>query len=141
MDLPDYTLFIQIANFLFLIFVLNIIAYRPIRAILEKRKEEMTTDANITKDWIQKAEQSSEELENNRSVTQKEGLKEKDSLKDQGTVQEREMLKEAYKTVEENIEQARSEIQEKLHQVSRTLQEEMEGFSQELAEKILGRGI
>jgi F-type H+-transporting ATPase subunit b len=139
MDLPDYTL--QIANFLFLIFVLNIVAYRPIRAILEKRKEEMTTDANITKDWIQKAEQSSEELENNRSVTQKEGLKEKDSLKDQGTVQEREMLKEAYKTVEENIEQARSEIQEKLHQVSRTLQEEMEGFSQELAEKILGRGI
>ena len=141
MDLPDYTLFIQIANFLFLIFVLNIIAYRPIRAILEKRKEEMTTDANITKDWIQKAEQSSEELENNRSVTQKEGLKEKDNLKDQGTEQEREMLKEAYKTVEENIEQARSEIQEKLHQVSRTLQEEMEGFSQELAEKILGRGI
>ena len=35
----DVSLFIQIANFLFLIWVLNIILYRPIRGIIRQRKE------------------------------------------------------------------------------------------------------
>ena len=141
MDLPDYTLFIQIANFLFLIFLLNIIAYRPIRSILDKRKEEMASDVDITHEWEEKSKKYSEELETNISATRKEAQKEKDTLKGQGTEQEREMLREAYSSIEENIQKARLEIQERLHQVSRTLHGEMEGFSQELAEKILGRGI
>ena len=141
MDLPDYTLFIQIANFLFLIFLLNIIAYRPIRAILDKRKKEMSSDIKTAGDLKQKTEEYSKELEENMSETRKEGIKEKDNLKDQGVEQEREMLKEAYLSIEENIEKARENIRVRMHQVSETLQNEMEIFSRELAEKILGRGI
>ena len=141
MDLPDYTLFIQIANFLFLIFFLNIIAYRPIRGILDKREEEMSSDIKQAGDWNQKTEEFSKELEESMSETRKEGIKEKDDLKDQGIEQEREMLKEAYLSIEENIEKARENIRERMHQVSKTLQNETEIFSRELAEKILGRGI
>ena len=38
--IPDFTLFIQIANFLLLIFLLNIVLYRPIRKILRERRDE-----------------------------------------------------------------------------------------------------
>ncbi len=37
------TLIIQIANFLVLLFLLNIILYKPIRKILGQRQEEMRT--------------------------------------------------------------------------------------------------
>jgi F-type H+-transporting ATPase subunit b len=38
----DGSLFIQIVNFIFLIFILNIILYKPIRKVLIQRKEKIT---------------------------------------------------------------------------------------------------
>ena len=37
--IPDWSVSIQIVNFLFLIFALNLLLYRPIRRILKERKE------------------------------------------------------------------------------------------------------
>ena len=37
----DGTLFVQIANFIILIFVLNSVLYRPIRKILKEREEKV----------------------------------------------------------------------------------------------------
>lgn len=137
----DYTLVVQIINFLFLLFVLNIIAYRPIRGILNKRNEEMLSNEEKTRDWKQKAERFSGELEENIALTRKEGQKEKESLKDQGMEQEKEMIRDAYSSVEENIEKVRTEIQERVEQASTALQSELDGFSKELAEKMLGRSL
>ena len=137
----DYSLFIQIANFLFLIFLLNIVAYRPIRGILNRRKEEMSSTEEITQDWKRKADRNSEEFENRLLETRNEGLKEKGNIKGQGIEEEREMLLNVYSSVEENIDKARLEIQDKISQARQSLQTEVETFSHELAEKILGRGI
>jgi F-type H+-transporting ATPase subunit b len=137
----DYTLFIQIANFLFLLFVLNIILYRPIRGILNRRKEEMTSTEDQAVEWSQKADKFSEELKENTSKTRQEGLIEKEDLKNEGLQDERVMLQDASATAEENLLNARDEIQERLAQVRQSLQAEVKGFSQELAEKILGRTI
>jgi len=40
--IPDASVFIQIINFLFLIWVLNLIIYKPIRNILIQRKEKFS---------------------------------------------------------------------------------------------------
>jgi F-type H+-transporting ATPase subunit b len=138
---PDYTVFIQIANFLVLLFVLNIIAYRPIRKIIQQRNEEITSFENITEDWTQKAEKSAQELGTHEAVTRKEGLKEKEVLKNKGLEDERNMLYEAYSSTEENLEKARQEIQERLKRAQQSLQAEVDDFSQELAKKILGRAV
>jgi len=137
----DYSLFIQIANFLFLIFLLNIIVYRPIRGILNRRKEEMSSTEEIIQDWKRKADRNSEEFENRLLETRNEGLKEKGNIKGQGMEEEREMLLNVYSSVEENIDKARLEIQDTISQAKQSLQTEVETFSHELAEKILGRGI
>jgi len=50
----DYTFWIQIVNFLLLIFILNIVLYKPVMGILEKRKgqiegtEQEIRDLNLT---------------------------------------------------------------------------------------------
>ena len=36
----DYTVFLQIINFLLLIFILNLLLYKPIMGILEKRQKQ-----------------------------------------------------------------------------------------------------
>ena len=137
----DYTLFIQLASFLVLLFLMNIFVYRPIRRIINLRKEEMNSTADSAEQWNLKADKFSEELRENESATRKQGLKEKEDLKNKGVQDERIMLQEAYASVETKIEKVREEIQDHLLQARQSLQTEVDRFSQELAQKILGRGI
>lgn len=137
----DYSVIIQIANFLLLLFLLNIFLYRPIRGILRKRKDEIASDEKMREDWKQRADTSERELEKKISETKKEGLIEKESLKNDGIEGERDMLQEAHSLAETKLERTRDEVKEKLVKVRESLRAELEGFSQELAEKILGRGI
>jgi F-type H+-transporting ATPase subunit b len=137
----DYTLFIQILNFLFLILLLNIIVFRPIRNILNKRKKEISSDEDMAQAWSQKAEKYSAELETDMSDTRKKGIKEKDALKSDGMEEEQKMLKETYSIVEDKINRARIEIEVKIHKAGDSLNREIKGFSTDLAEKLLGRGI
>ena len=138
---PSFSILIQIINFLILLFFLNIIVYRPIRRILNKRKEEMDSSSCVTDEWKRKIEKYSTEIEENIDSTRKEGLKERMSLRDNGLATEKELLMNAYSQVEEALGKAKNEIKEKINRARVSLQEEMEGFSQELAEKILGRSL
>jgi len=137
----NYTLFIQIANFLFLILLLNVIVFRPIRNILNKRKEEISSSENKTQACMRQTEKYSEELEANISSTRKEGFKNRDALKCEGMEDEDKMLKETYSLVEKKINKARLELEEKTLQARDSLHAEVKSFSTDLAEKFLGRGI
>jgi F-type H+-transporting ATPase subunit b len=138
---PNHTLIIQIFSFLFLLFLLNLILYRPIRRIIKRRKEDMSSSENFIQSWRQKAEKCTQEFEENILETRKQGLAQKEDMKDEGIKEEREMLQETYASVEDKIGRARQEIQDSISMARQSLQTEIEAFSQELAEKILGRGV
>ena len=138
---PNYTVFIQIANFLFLLFILNIIFYKPVREILGKRKDEMDSFEEMIGDFRDKSDRYAQELEGSRIEARNSGFKEKEVLKDQGLEEEKNIVQEASSSSEEKIGKAREEIEERLADVRRSLQAEVEGSSQELAAKILGRSI
>ena len=98
----DYSVFIQIANFLILIFILNIVLYRPIRRILGQRKDEMNTLQGATGDYQSKAARYAEQLEENMAGARREGYKEKEEKRAEGldlekTIEEieRKIMKEA----------------------------------------------
>ncbi|MBN1628030.1 MAG: hypothetical protein JW944_16040, partial [Deltaproteobacteria bacterium] len=111
--IPDHTLLIQIFSFLLLIFLLNIIVFRPIRNILNKRKEHISSEEDMIRTRAQDAERYSAELEASISDTRKNGFKEKETLKSDGAKEEEKMLKETNSMVEEKINKARKEIIEK----------------------------
>ena len=138
---PPGTLWIQIANFLVLLFILNIILYRPVRKILGKRKDEMDSFQEMIGDFQDKSGRYVKELEGSRIEARNSGFKEKEVLKDQGLEEEKDIVQEASSSSEEKIGKAREEIEERLADVRQSLQAEVEGFSQELAEKMLGRSI
>lgn len=137
----DHTLVIQIANFLFLLLLLNIIVYRPIRGIINKRKADMSSSEDITQTWRQKADKCSQEYEESILETRKQGLAQRENIRDEGIKEEREMLQVTYASAEEKIGEARKEIQDRIAHARQSLQMELEAFSRELAEKILGRGV
>ena len=135
------SIIIQILNFLILLFLLNLIVYRPVRGILNKRKEEMDSSSNATDEWKRKIEKYSTDLEENIDSTRMEGLRERVGLRDKGLSTEKELLQDAYSQVEEALGKAKNEIKEKINNARISLQDEIESFSRELAEKLLGRSL
>jgi len=137
----DYSLFILMASFIFLVIMLNIILYRPIRTILIKRKNDISSTEEITRDLRHKAGNYMKEYDGSLSDAKKECLREKEDLKNKGMEEEKEILRQTYSSVKERIQEARMDIQDKRSHARQTLQTELETFSQELAAKILGRDI
>jgi F-type H+-transporting ATPase subunit b len=141
MIMPDYTLFLQLANFLFLLFILNILLYRPIRQILGKRKAEVEGLQHSVGELEGKASRFAGELEESAAKARKAGYEEKESLKHQGLEEEKAVLKEAATASGERMGQARAEMEKKLLEAKGALERELSLFSKELAEKILGRNV
>jgi len=137
----DYSLFIQIANFLLLLFLLNIILYRPIRKILGKRSDEMNSFQSMIDDFLSKSTRCEKDLEENKGAARKEGFEEKENFKKEGLEEEKGVLQEAVTKAEEEVNQAKEEIELKITDVRQSLEDEVALFSKDLAEKILGRSI
>lgn len=137
----DYSVFIQIANFLILLLLLNIILYRPIRRILKQRKDEMEGLELRASDLQGRAGKDSKALEENISGARREGFKEKESLKAEALETEKRMYQEATAKAGEKLDRARKDAEQKLAEIRQGLVQEVDLFSRELAEKILGRSL
>ncbi len=137
----NYTLFIQVANFLFLVFVLNVLLYRPIRHMLRQRKEQMGSFQETRDDFLEKSGQHEKELEVNVVEARKEGFSTKEVLKKDALEVEKGMLQEASASAGVTIDKAKEEIEHSLSDARRSLEGELAQFSRELAEKVLGRSI
>ena len=137
----DGTLILQIANFLVLLVVMNIILYKPIRGMLAKRDEEMASRQKMIDDYQGRVKDNEEAIESGMVSARKEGYQEKESLKVLGQEDEKGVLQEAGAAVERKLTAAKQEIETKITAARETLESEISGFSNELAEKILGRSV
>ncbi len=138
---PDFTLFIQMANFLILLFILNIFLYKPIRGIIEKRNKEINNLGSLIEKMKREVEEREKSIKEMLIQARKEGILQKESLKEEASNYEKELLKETYKKIEEKFIKAKEELEKKLETIRRELQKEVEILSIELAERILGRRL
>lgn len=138
---PVGVLWIQIANFLILLFVLNIVAYRPVRRIMSERNKEMAGLKERAEALEEKFAEDEKTLQENIVSARREGFVVKEEIKRQGLESEKGMLEEASSRTEQRLGKARAEIDQMVAGVRFTLQGEVDAFSQEVAEKILGRSF
>jgi F-type H+-transporting ATPase subunit b len=137
----DYTLFVQIANFLFLLIILNLILYRPIRNVLRKRRTEMEALESGIDDLEDQAADLTYDLEENLAGARREGSALKENIRSLGIEEEKGLVQEASNTAGDMISQAREEMERKLAAARQSLENELAAFSKELAEKLLGRRV
>lgn len=137
----DGTLILQIANFLVLLLVMNVILYRPIRRVLSQRNEEMTSRESSIEALKEKADTYQQDIEEGMIAARKEGYTKKEALKAEGLEEEKAFLKEAGASVEQKLNAARKDMEGKTADVRQALENQITDFSNELAEKILGRSV
>lgn len=139
--MPDLTVFVQILNFLFLLYALNFILYRPIRKILRERKEQMDGLQNNVETLNRESDEKREEFANKINEAKLEGFRKKEILKGEGTEEEKRIIGEIHQKVQAEMESVRSQIAKDVENVRNTLQKEVKKFSGAIVEKILGRAV
>lgn len=139
--IPDYTLFVQMATFIALIFILNYLLYKPILSILDRRKkqlEELENEIKLFKDSVdKKAAEYNEKL--NKAKASASDLK-------------KEIIGEGAKQAKSIVDAVRGEIPSMTQEAQRKMEAEMQAardilnsqsrkLSLEIAEKVLGRRV
>jgi len=137
----DYSVLIQIANFLILVWVLNIIVYRPIRKILRQRAEKIAAiDQRIRTCEDESARKDADYNLGLRSARAK-GLKEKETLLQSARDEERAIIEKINAKAQAEMAKVKEEIARDVRKVQRELEKEIGGFAGFIAEKILGRAV
>lgn len=137
----DISLFIQMANFIFLIFILNAILYRPIRNMLIERKKKIQGYEEDIGAFQRGAAESEETFQAKISEAKMKGVHEKETLKQAGQEEEKRLISEINQKAQADLETVRAQIAKDAEDARRRLKAEIKAFSAAIAEKILGRAV
>ena len=138
---PDITLFIQMINFLILLFILNLILFRPIRNIIRKRNQIIENFNSDITSLTDEAQDSMERFEQKVLEAKKEGMSRVQDMKGEGEQAEAELIAATNKEVQAKIQEARQKVASDIQEARNQLQAQVQAFSVAVTEKVLGRSI
>jgi F-type H+-transporting ATPase subunit b len=139
--IPDWTLFLQIANFIVLILVLNAVLYKPIRAILIERQKTINNfekDIQTLRGDVADRDQT---FQAKISEAKSKGLGEKEAMKEAAEAEEKRLIAELQEKAQADLEAVRATIAKEAEAARGQLNKQAEAFSGAIAEKILGRSV
>lgn len=139
--IPDWSLFVQIGNFILLIFIMNAILYKPIRQILIERKRKVQGYKEGIEAIQRDASESEQSFQAKVSEARQQGVQQKEALKQTGQEEEKRLIDEINQKAQAELEVVRAQIAKDAEDARRGLEKEIETFSGTIAEKILGRAV
>jgi len=138
---PDSSLLIQIANFVFAIWVLNLLLYKPIRKILSQRKEKVDGLEHSIESATRDAEEKDEAFAAGIKKARSKGIDQKNALMQEATDEEKSILAGINRKAQEELEQVHDQIKQEAEVARDSLQKEIDSFADQISEKILGRAV
>ena len=137
----DWTLYAQIINFLLLVFLLNVVLFRPIRNALKARQAKLLaqeTEINVLTD---KGRSLEDEIKEELAAARRAGAGARESLKQEGVQAEATLLEEVKRQAELEWTAVEKKIKADMAKARASLQTQAQSFAQLLATKILGREL
>jgi|UniRef100_A0A7V6A2T0 F-type H+-transporting ATPase subunit b len=137
----DWTLFVQILNFLVLVFLLNVVLFRPIRKILRARQARLAALEGDLEGLAGSRQGLLSEVDEQLTAARREGLGLREKLRLEGAQAETSLLEQVKKEVDAQWAKVEAKIKEDVGKAREALSAQAEDFAQALAAKILGRKL
>jgi F-type H+-transporting ATPase subunit b len=134
-------LFVQMANFILLIFILNAILYKPIRNSLIERKKKIQGAEEAIEGAKRSADEAGQTFKTKMGDAKMKGHQEKEALKQAGQEEEKRLVAEINQKAQAELEAVRAQIAKDAESARGQLKGEIKAFSAAIAEKILGRAV
>jgi F-type H+-transporting ATPase subunit b len=137
----DFSLGMQIINFLVLILVLNILLYKPILGIIEKRNRQMEDSQAEIGRLQETVEQKMAAYEEKLRLAKTSAVGQKSEIIRQGAEEAKAILDAVRGEIPGMMERFQSRIDEEIGEARRILTDHSRKLSVEIAEKVLGRSL
>ena len=137
----DWTLFLQFANFMILMVVLNALLFKPLRAALQARREAIESSKAKVHDIDEQVQAQIARYEAQLQEARLQGAQERATLRKAGQEEEARILGAANQTAAEKLQTIKEQIQQEAGTARQALRDETEDLAREIAGKVLGRAI
>ncbi len=137
----DYTFWIQMINFLALIFILNLLLYKPILGIIERRNKQLeASEAEIAR-LNETVEQKMAAYEEKLRQAKAGALQKKQEIAKEGADQAKSIIDAVRGEIPALVEKFQSKMNQEVSQARQILNDQSRRISVEIAEKVLGRSV
>jgi F-type H+-transporting ATPase subunit b len=137
----DFSLILQIVNFLFLIVILNFLLYKPLLAIIDKRNDRIEKGREEINRLNRTVEEKMIAYEEKVRATKVEALAKNKHLTREGSDQAKAILDGVSKEIFALAEQYHVKLQAEILVARGALSSQSRRISLEIAEKVLGRRL
>ncbi len=135
----NWTVLVQIANFVVLIFILNAVLYKPIRSMLLQRKAKFDGLNQKISTTSAEAEEKNQAFASGVKQARAKGQKAKEALLQSASDEQRELIAQINARAREDLDAVKAKIAKDTHAVKTALEREIDTFADAITQKILGR--
>ncbi len=139
--IPDISVLFQLANFLFLLWALNTVLYKPIRKIIQQRKEKVDNFESTIEAYNQDIEEKNEAFITGQRAARAKGVKEKEALLFEAAEEEKKIIEAVNSKAQQELAEIREKIEQDIDAVRGSLQAKVDEFANDIGQKILGRAV
>lgn len=137
----DWTLFMQIANFLILVLLLNMVLFRPIREVLKERQGMFSGLQSDISSLTETEQDVRQDIQGELLSARKSGISKRDMIKQEGSAVEAGLMEKAKAEVDDEMARMAAKIKADVAAARDALKPQAESFALDLATKILGREV
>lgn len=137
----DYSLAIQIVNFILLILILNRLLYKPILGMIDKRKRQFEESEAEVKRLRETVDEKMAAYEERLRQAKVDAVAAKNEVIRQGAEEAKAVIDAVRAEIPGMMEQFQARIDQEVGEATRILQSQSQKLSVEIAEKVLGRSL
>ncbi|MBW2559411.1 MAG: ATP synthase F0 subunit B [Deltaproteobacteria bacterium] len=135
------TVWIQMANFLVLIVILNFLLFRPVLRIIAERNKKIEESQEEVTSLDETIERKMAQYEEKIRQARAEAAIQRDAVKEEGTEQGKEIIGTVRDEISKKLEGFKAQLQTETDAARVSLREQTEMIAAEISEKVLERGV
>lgn len=130
--------FVLLINFLVLLYILNIILFKPILKVLKDRDTSVKDLLSQAKEMEQKREEAISRMNQELQAARIKARERFEEIRKEGLERQKTLLDEANRQALEMIGKAKDEIRVEADKARKRLREDVDRFSEEIVRKLVG---
>jgi F-type H+-transporting ATPase subunit b len=137
----DGSILLQIANFVLLVWILNMVLYKPIRKILKERADKVAGSQSQIDGALQQVQAKEDAYAEGLRQARVSGQKEKEALMQTAAEEEKAIIDAINESAQLELKAAKEKIAQEMGAVKLSLEAEIDAFADAIGKKILGRAV
>lgn len=137
LDIHKLWFIILTVNFLALIFILNIILFRPLLKIFKEREDTVKNSLDSAKEMSRKKEEGIERMNRELAEARNKAKDAFEKLRTEGFEVQKSLLSGAESNAAEMLQKARADLKGEAEMARKTLRTDVEKFSDEIVRKLV----